>query len=105
MFSGTVQSSPQYATLPPDKVERIKRYIQRLRDYKFPVQIIRDQDYATVGEIFTRVNSLGTQLTGAEIHLARIVPHWRGITKDFRDYRRELRQKNYDLDLPSLFAP
>jgi hypothetical protein len=102
LFAGTVQSSPQYATLPPDKAEGIKRYIQRLRDYKFPVQIIRDQNYSTVGEIFTRVNSQGTQLTGAEIYLARIVPHWRGITREFRNYRRQLRQENYDLDLTFL---
>lgn len=102
LFDGTVQSNPRYKTLPADKSENIKRYIQRLRDYKFPVQIICDRDYATVGEIFTRVNSLGTQLTGAEIHLARIVPHWKGITRDFRDYRKLLRQKNYDLDLTFL---
>ncbi len=102
LFAGIVQTSPQYATLPPEKADGIKRYIQGLRDYKFPVQIIRGRDYPTVGEIFTRVNSLGTQLTGAEIHLATIVPHWRGITKSFRDYRRELRQKNYDLDLTFL---
>ncbi|MEK7856589.1 MAG: hypothetical protein AAB288_10905, partial [Acidobacteriota bacterium] len=59
-------------------------------------------DYAMVGEIFTRVNSAGTQLTGAEIHLARIVPRWKGITREFRNYRRELAQKNYDLDLTFL---
>jgi hypothetical protein len=48
------------------------------------------------------VNSLGTQLTGAEIHLAKIVPHWKGITRKFRDYRYELGHKDYDLDLTFL---
>src|SRR6185437_1095381 len=80
----------------------IRSYVQRLRDYQFPVQIIRDQEYPVVGEIFTRINSAGTQLTGAEIHLARIVPHWKGITSELRDYRQELGRKNYDLDLTFL---
>src|SRR5207302_5861698 len=70
--------------------------------YKCPVQIIRDRTYEEVADIFPRVNSQGTQLTGAEIHLARIVPHGRGITSEFRDYRRQLRQKNYDFDLTFL---
>lgn len=102
LFAGTAQAKPEYANLSQADTENVKRYMQRLRDYKFPVQIIRDRDYATVAEIFTRVNSQGTQLTGAEIHLARIVPHWRGITKEFRDYRRQLGQKNYELDLTFL---
>lgn len=84
------------------KVNEIRETIQRLRDYQFPVQIIQDRSYETVAEIFALVNSQGTQLTGAEIHLARLVPHWRGITKDFRDYRRELKARNYDLDLSFL---
>jgi len=102
LFDGAAQARPEYTHLAQGEAENIKRYMQRLRDYKFPVQIIRDRDYATVAEIFTRVNSQGTQLTGAEIHLARIVPHWKGITKEFRDYRRQLAQKNYDLDLTFL---
>jgi len=100
LFDGSIQNEPDFSSLP--NKDTIQRYVQRVRDYKFPVQIIRDSDYATVGEIFTRVNSRGTQLSGAEIHLARIVPHWRGITREFRDYRKALRQKNYDLDLTFL---
>jgi len=41
-------------------------------------------------------------LTGAEIHLARIVPHWKGITREFREYRLRLKEKHYDLDLTFL---
>jgi hypothetical protein len=102
LFDGSFRLEPQVATLPAEAGEDIQSYVQRLRDYKFPLQIIRDRDYATVGEIFTRVNSAGTPLTGAEIHLAKIVPHWRGITREFRNYRRELTQKHYDLDLTFL---
>jgi len=84
------------------KLREIQEKVQRLRDYAFPVQIIQDCTYEAVAEIFALVNSQGTSLTGAEIHLARLVPHWRGITTDFRDYRRDLRDRKYDLDLSFL---
>lgn len=91
-----------YSKLDSDKKSAIRRYVQTIRDYQFPIQIIKDQGYGTVAEIFTRVNSLGTPLTGAEIHLAKIVPHWPGITREFREYRKEVRKSNYDLDLTFL---
>jgi hypothetical protein len=102
LFDGSFATVTDFSKLPPGSLDTIRTYIQRLRDYQFPVQIIRDRDYPSVGVIFTRVNSAGTQLTGAEIHLARIVPHWKGITSEFRDYRRELRKNNYDLNLTFL---
>jgi hypothetical protein len=102
MYDGSYHQDPKFAKLPPGTIEAIRAYVQRIRDYSFPVQIIRNRDYATVGEIFTRVNSEGTQLTGAEIHLARIVPNWRGITREFREYRRDLLQRNFSLDLTFL---
>jgi len=102
LFDGSFHNKLDLSQLPHEKIEAIQLYIQRLRDYQFPVQIISGRDYATVGEIFTRVNSAGTQLTGAEIHLARIVPHWKGITREFRQYRNELARRNYDLDLTFL---
>lgn len=100
LFDGS--PAPEIDGLSAKEKDGIRRYVQKVRDYQFPVQIIRERDYGTVGEIFTRVNSQGTQLTGAEIHLARIVPHWRGITSEFRNYRKDLRQKRYDLDLTFL---
>ncbi len=102
LFDGSFATDTDFAKLPEGSLDTIRSYTQRLRDYQFPVQIIRDRDYPSVGVIFTRVNSAGTVLTGAEIHLARIVPHWKGITSEFRDYRRELRKTNYDLDLTFL---
>jgi len=103
LFDGSAKEDAMYKDSLEDKLKiAIDQYVQRIRDYQFPIQIIRGRDYATVGDIFARVNSLGTQLTGAEIHLANIVPHWPGITKEFRDYRKELRQNKYDLDLTFL---
>ncbi len=102
LFDGSLLNDVNYDKMDNERKEIIRKYVQNIRDYKFPVQIIRDQDYSTVAEIFTRVNSQGTILTGAEIHLAKIVPHWAGITREFRDYRKELRDEFYDLDLTFL---
>jgi hypothetical protein len=102
LFDGTIQSDPSFQALAPDQRAKISVYGQRARDYVFPVQIIQEQDYSAVAEIFRRVNSLGTQLTGAEIQLARIVPHWKGITKEFREYRQQLQSQRYELDLTFL---
>src|SRR5207244_12631635 len=84
------------------KLRTITMQGQQLCNYQFPIQIIQDRSYQDVAEIFARVNSLGTPLTGAEIHLARLVPHWKGITANFRAYRKQLREKNFDLDLSFL---
>ncbi len=103
VFSGRAKESAEYKEkLSADQRSEIDRYIQRVRDYQFPVQIIQERNYPTVGKIFSLVNSQGTQLTGAEIHIASIIPYWRGISKEFREYRRDLRKSGYDLDLTFL---
>jgi len=84
------------------KTKAIRAYIDHFRGYPFPVQIVQDKKYEEVAEIFALVNSQGTSLTGAEIHLSRLVPRWNGIAKVFRDYRKELKGRNYDLDLSLL---
>src|SRR5438094_3079378 len=93
VFNGSARESNEYRTkLSVEQRAGIDRYVQRVRDYQFPVQIIQERDYPTVGRIFSLVNSQGTQLTGAEIHIASIIPYWRGISKEFREYRRDLRR-------------
>jgi hypothetical protein len=83
-------------------LKAINEAIGRFKGYQFPVQIVQERKYAEAARIFQLVNSQGTPLTGAEIHLARLVPYWPGITKQFRDYRHELKDRKYDLDLSSL---
>ena len=103
VLDGSVSRNESVRTgLGDAKFKNVILQAQNLCNYQFPVQIIQDRDYTDVAEIFARVNSLGTPLTGAEIHLARLVPYWKGITTDFRKYRKELREKNYDLDLSFL---
>jgi hypothetical protein len=102
LTSDVIQREDIRRGLGEEKVKRIQANLLGLRTYPFPVQIIRGKTYKEVAEIFALVNSQGTRLTGAEIHLARLVPRWNGIAKVFRDYRRELRTRNYDLDLSFL---
>jgi hypothetical protein len=102
MFGDVLQKEDIRRKLGDGKIREIQDKAQRLRDYSFPVQIIQDCTYEAVAEIFALVNSQGTSLTGAEIHLARLVPHWSGITTDFRNYRNELKDRKYDLDLSFL---
>ena len=103
VFDGKVKESVDYkAKLSSEQKSAIESNVQRVRDYQFPVQIIQERNYPTVGRIFSLVNSQGTQLTGAEIHIASIIPYWRGISKEFRNYRQDLRRNGYDLDLTFL---
>jgi hypothetical protein len=103
VFDGSAKESSDFKEkLSAQQRIDIDRNIQRFRDYQFPVQIIQESDYPTVGRIFSLVNSMGTQLTGAEIHMARIIPFWRGISKEFRSYLRDLRKTGYDFDLTLL---
>lgn len=102
VFTGRLKELPEFQKLTYEQRRAIDRDVQRIRDYTFPVQIIQERNYATVGKIFTLVNSQGTQLTGAEIYVASIIPFWRGISAEFRRYRRHLRSEGYDLDLTFL---
>jgi hypothetical protein len=102
VFTGRLKELPEFQKLTYEQRRAIDRDVQRIRDYTFPVQIIQERNYATVGKIFTLVNSQGTQLTGAEIYVASIIPYWRGISAAFRRYRRDLRSDGYDLDLTFL---
>jgi len=102
MTADIIQREEIRRGLGENRIKKIQADIIGLRTYPFPVQIIHGKTYKEVAEIFALVNSQGTPLTGAEIHLARLVPRWNGVTKVFRDYRRELKTRNYDLDLSFL---
>ena len=70
VFTGRLKELQEFEKLTQEQKRAIDRDVQRIRDYTFPVQIIQERNYATVGKIFTLVNSQGTQLTGAEIYVA-----------------------------------
>ncbi len=99
LFDPTQAGCPEIAALRDEQKLKIHQYVQQIRNYQFAVEIIHERDYATVGKIFERVNSSATQLEGAEIHLARIVPYWRGIAGQLRQFSNELALRDYDLDI------
>jgi hypothetical protein len=102
-YDGSYVHRPEFSTLDVAARDQAQTCRDRFRSYKFPVQVVKGFDYATVGEVFARVNSEGTPLTGAEIHIARIIPRWRGITREFRAFLREVRaERNYELSLDFL---
>jgi hypothetical protein len=51
--------------------DRLNR-LAGIRNYQYPVEIIRDRDLETATEVFIRVNSGGTRLRDAELALARL---------------------------------
>ncbi len=102
LFDGNLESSKNFKKLSDEKRKQLSDFRDMISTYSFPVQIIKGFDYPDIGEIFWRVNYLGTQISGAEIHIAKIIPYWKGIAKEFRKYLRELEKDKYILDLTFL---
>lgn len=102
LFDSLQAGRAEIAALKDEQKRKIHEYVQRIRNYQFAVEIIHERDYATVGKIFERVNSSATPLEGAEIHLARIVPYWKGISAKFREFTDGLAVRHYDLDITFL---
>lgn len=99
----SITSIKDYSKLDQSQKYKIEEFSNRLKTYNFPTQIISNVNYEEIGEIFSRINSQGTQLTGAEIYLAKIVPRWKGITKEFRKFREEMHDKyQFDIDITFL---
>jgi hypothetical protein len=78
----------------------LKEFREKILQYTYPVQILENHDYATVANIFKRVNSQGKILVTAELELATIVPHWKGFSKHLRTFIREMRSAGLNADMP-----
>ncbi len=78
----------------------LKDFRERILQYSYPVQVLENHDYETVANIFKRVNSQGKILVTAELELATIVPHWKGISKHLRTFIKEMRGDGFNADLP-----
>lgn len=77
---------------------RLKK-LSSIREFQFPVEIVRDDDLETVTEIFIRVNSAGTRLREAELALARLA--WKlpgSIVGPFQELENECEHRGFDLD-------
>jgi hypothetical protein len=92
-------------TLKPNDSEEEKAIFKRLkklgsiRDYQFPVEIVREDDLEVVTEIFIRVNSAGTRLREAELALARLA--WKlpgSIVRHFDQMESSCLERGFELD-------
>lgn len=76
--------------------ERLKK-LAAIREYQYPVDIIREGDLETVTEIFIRVNSGGTRLREAELALARLAWRMPGtIVGPFERLEGECEDRGFD---------
>jgi len=77
---------------------RLKK-LAAIREYQYPVEIVREDDLETVTEVFIRVNSGGTRLREAELALARLA--WKlpgSIVGPFEKMKDTCEERGFDLD-------
>jgi hypothetical protein len=78
--------------------DRLKR-LHAIRDYKFPIEIVKEDDLETVTEIFIRVNSGGTRLREAELALAKLAWKLPGkIVGGFEHLQDACVERGFDID-------
>lgn len=78
--------------------DRLKR-LTGIRKYKYPVELVREDDLEVVTEVFIRVNSGGTRLREAELALARLA--WKlpgSIVGPFEAMQDECVERGFDID-------
>ncbi len=85
---------------------RYNKYIKRLnklRDIKkrtYDVHMLeREKTYQEVTQIFFRVNSLGTKLTGSDLALAQITAKWKGSLNIFEAFQDKCKKEGFDINL------
>ena len=77
---------------------RLKK-LAGIREYQYPVEIVREDDLEVVTEVFIRVNSGGTRLREAELALARLA--WKlpgSIVGPFEEMEDACTERGFDLD-------
>lgn len=85
-----------------DQRKQIHGHLKQLaaiREYQYPVEIVREDDLEVVTEIFIRVNSGGTRLREAELALARLA--WKlpgSIVGPFEKMEDACVERGFDLD-------
>jgi len=70
-----------------------------IRQYKYPIEIFRSDDYDEVTELFIRINSGGTRLKRAELALAKLALRWpTSISRVFQDTISGYEDQGFDID-------
>lgn len=78
--------------------DRLKR-LAAVREYQYPIEIVKEDDLEVVTEIFIRVNSGGTRLREAELALARLA--WKvpgSIVGPFEKLEDDCEERGFDID-------
>src|SRR5207249_619127 len=78
---------------------RLNQLYSRKKNYMYPIQVIRNQSYQEVTNIFIRVNSSGTRLRGTDLALAQITSVWSGSMKLFENFVDDCADRHYYFDL------
>jgi len=79
-------------------LDRIQK-VERIGDYKYPIEIFKTDDYDQVTELFVRINSGGTRLRAAELVLAQLALRLPGaLVETFEDAIDEYDQLDFELD-------
>ena len=81
--------------------EYLKRLtkIEKIKDYRLPVEIMYTDDYEEITEAFIRLNSRGTKLREAELALAKLALMLPGMISDeFEDFLDTLEEKNFNFE-------
>jgi hypothetical protein len=74
-------------------------HLSAIREYQYPVEIVREDDLEIVTEVFIRVNSGGTRLREAELALARLA--WKlpgSIVGYFEKMEDACEERGFNLD-------
>lgn len=80
-------------------LERLSR-LERIKEYRLPVEVLHTDDYEEVTEAFIRINSRGTKLREAELALAQLAFHWPGaVTRNFEEALEQYNDAGFDFDV------
>ena len=72
--------------------------LEKIKEYKYQVNVLENLSYEEVTHIFVRVNSGGTKLSSADLTLAQVSGRWRGVTKEFERFRKPFIARGLEMD-------
>jgi hypothetical protein len=81
-----------------DYLERISK-IEKVKEYRIPVEILHTDDYEEITEAFIRINSKGTKLREAELALAQLALRLPGMVSiEFENALDEYEESNFEFE-------
>jgi len=79
-------------------LKRLDR-IQKIKDYRIPVEVLHTDDYEEITEAFIRINSKGTKLREAELALAQLALRLPGIvSQDIEEALAEFEESGFEFE-------